>query len=236
MPVILRLERAGERGHGLVVGVLQQPPLAALELEQVTEIAGVEQQLLVRLSLAGGPERGRVQPGRHALDHGQQLERAERLQEQRVGVRPPARPPRRSRRSRSAARPGCCASRARFSAASTAPTPSRPGMATSITIASGRAAAIRSWAAIALAASSTSTSTASNVVRSSARNASSSSTSKRRRTDLLRGLRLDLSVCLRIDVEAGPRLAAQFPCTHQLSEERAGLVAIVARARREALP
>ena len=126
-PVILRLERAGERGHRLVVGVLEQPPVAALELEQVAEIAGVEQQLLVRLSLAGGPERGRVQPGRHALDHRQQLERAERLQAAARRLRPPARPPRRSRRSRSAARSECCGSPARFSAASTAP--SRRGRA-----------------------------------------------------------------------------------------------------------
>ena len=43
---ILRLERVCERGHGLAVGVLQQPPLGTLELDDAAQVACVDQKLL----------------------------------------------------------------------------------------------------------------------------------------------------------------------------------------------
>src|SRR5262245_30002008 len=43
---VLRLERARKRGDRLVIGLLEQAPLPALELEQVAQVACIEQQLL----------------------------------------------------------------------------------------------------------------------------------------------------------------------------------------------
>src|SRR5205085_12349273 len=77
--VVLRLERTSERTDGLAVGRLQQPPLPALELEQVPQVARVEQELLLRPLLPARAERQRVEPGRDALDDREELERAERL-------------------------------------------------------------------------------------------------------------------------------------------------------------
>src|SRR5204862_4894006 len=81
---VLRLERARERSHGFAVRALQQPPLPSLELEQVAEIARVEEELLVLVALAERPERRPVQATGEALDDREQLERAERLEHERV--------------------------------------------------------------------------------------------------------------------------------------------------------
>jgi hypothetical protein len=82
---VLRLERGRERGHRLAVSALEQAPLPTLDLEQVPEVTGVEEELLLRLLLSAGPVRGAMQPAGEALDDRQQLERAERLEHE--GVR-----------------------------------------------------------------------------------------------------------------------------------------------------
>src|SRR5438067_9190336 len=84
-PGVFRLERARERGDGLSVGALEQNALAPLELEQVAQVTGVEQNLLVRLPPLRCPERDAVETPGQALDDRKQLERAERLQQERVG-------------------------------------------------------------------------------------------------------------------------------------------------------
>jgi hypothetical protein len=82
---VLRLERAGERGDGLPIGLLDEYPLAALDLQEVPEILGVEQHLLVLAAAALRPEGDAEAAAGEALDDGQQLERAERLAQERVG-------------------------------------------------------------------------------------------------------------------------------------------------------
>ena len=88
---VLRLERAGERGHRLAVGPLQELPAAALDLEQAAQVVRVQQQLLVRLRRRAGAERPLVEPAGELLDDAEQLERAERLAQERVGARLPGR-------------------------------------------------------------------------------------------------------------------------------------------------
>jgi len=66
-----------------VIGVLQQAPLPALDLEQVTQVAGVEQQLLVCLPLPARAEGRCVEPGGDPLHDREQLQRAERLEHER---------------------------------------------------------------------------------------------------------------------------------------------------------
>src|SRR5919204_5250587 len=83
---VLRLQRGRERGHGLVVRALQEMPLPALDLEQVAQVARVEEQLLLRLALARGAERDPVEAAGEALDDREQLERAERLPEKCLGA------------------------------------------------------------------------------------------------------------------------------------------------------
>ena len=82
---VLGIERTRQRAHGLAVRALEQAPLPALELQKVTQVAGVEEQLLIREALSGRAVRGAVQSARQALDHREQLERAERLQHE--GIR-----------------------------------------------------------------------------------------------------------------------------------------------------
>src|SRR5262249_61149909 len=85
-PRVLRLERGGERGDGLVIGTLDQVTLAALDLEQMPEVARVEQELLLRLALLRRSERNPVQAAREPFHDRQQLERAERLAQERIGA------------------------------------------------------------------------------------------------------------------------------------------------------
>jgi hypothetical protein len=49
---VFRLERAGKRDHGGFVGVLQQEPLTALDLEQPAKIFGAEVLVCVRRRVA----------------------------------------------------------------------------------------------------------------------------------------------------------------------------------------
>ena len=86
MPVSFVLERARERGDGLAVGALEQPALAALELEQVPEVARVEDELLLVRAPVRRAERHADARAREPLDDAEQLERPERLQEERVGA------------------------------------------------------------------------------------------------------------------------------------------------------
>ena len=79
---ILCLECIGERGHGLPVGVLQQPPLGTLDLDDSTQVTGVNQELLgVAFAPRDEPLRRRlVEP----VDQRDQLQRTERLVEDRA--------------------------------------------------------------------------------------------------------------------------------------------------------
>ena len=76
---VFRLERSRERRDGLVVGALEQVALAALDLEQMPEIARVEKQLLLGLALLRRAEGDSVQATGEPLDDRQQFEWAERL-------------------------------------------------------------------------------------------------------------------------------------------------------------
>ena len=83
---VLRLERARQRGDGLLVGVLQQRPLTPLDLKQVAEVARVEEELLlVSLPLGRERRRHRLEAAGQALDDVEELEWAEGLPH--VGVR-----------------------------------------------------------------------------------------------------------------------------------------------------
>src|SRR5439155_21994458 len=86
-PRVLRLERAREGRHCLHVGVLQQLALASLDLKEVTEIARVQQQLLLRpvAAFRRRAERDAVQTAGKPVRDGQELERTERLAYERVG-------------------------------------------------------------------------------------------------------------------------------------------------------
>jgi hypothetical protein len=84
---VLRLERLRERGDGLAVGLLDELPLAALDLEQVAQVAGVEQELLADVAgLARGAHRDAEAAPGDALGHAEELERAEGLREEGVGA------------------------------------------------------------------------------------------------------------------------------------------------------
>ena len=80
---VLRLERRGESADGLAIRRLDEPALGPLELEQVPQIVGVQDQLLVAWG-RDALRRGAAPVG-DALDRREQLERAERLAH--VGVR-----------------------------------------------------------------------------------------------------------------------------------------------------
>ena len=86
---VLRLQRARERGHRLEVCALQQFALAALELEHVTQIARVKEQLLLWAGarFLGRAERNAVQAAREPLGDRQEFERAEGLPHERVRAR-----------------------------------------------------------------------------------------------------------------------------------------------------
>ena len=88
-PRVLRLERARERRDGFLVGLLEEVSLSPLDLEQMSEVARVEQQLLTRVRASRRSVRHAVEPARQPLDDGEQLERAERLQEECVGAGAP---------------------------------------------------------------------------------------------------------------------------------------------------
>jgi hypothetical protein len=84
---VLRLERAGERGDCVVIRSVEQRPLLALDLEEMTEVARVQQELLLRVDASRRTERHAVHSAGEALDDRQQLERAEGLFDQCVGAR-----------------------------------------------------------------------------------------------------------------------------------------------------
>ncbi len=86
---VLCLERARERRDRLLVGVLKEVPLAPLDLEQMTKVSCVEEQLLLRCSILRGPERHAVQAAGQALDDREQLQRAERLQQEGISATGP---------------------------------------------------------------------------------------------------------------------------------------------------
>ena len=84
---VLRLERGRERDDGLLVGPLDEQALAALQLEQVPEVAGVEQELFLGLPDLLRPERDAVQAAGQAFHDRKKLERAERLADECVRAR-----------------------------------------------------------------------------------------------------------------------------------------------------
>jgi hypothetical protein len=84
---VLPLQRARERRDGLGVGRLEQSALPALELDQMPQVAGVEQELLLVRACESRSEAEAGMPGRDPFDDREQLERPERLAQERVGAR-----------------------------------------------------------------------------------------------------------------------------------------------------
>ena len=84
---VLRLQSRREGRDRLVIGVLEQVALAALDFEQVPEIPRVEKKLLLRLTLLGRAKRNPVKTARETLDDRQQLQRAEGLAQEGLGAR-----------------------------------------------------------------------------------------------------------------------------------------------------
>src|SRR5947207_2557180 len=85
---VLRLEGLGERADGRAVGVLEQAALRTLELDDPAEVSRVEEELRVVAAVEWDlGERIRAEPAREALDEAEQLQRAERLREVRIGTR-----------------------------------------------------------------------------------------------------------------------------------------------------
>jgi hypothetical protein len=83
---VLRLERARKRRDRLLVGLLEEDSLPPLDLEEMPEVARVEEELLLGPLLLRRPERDAVQAARKTLDDRQQLEWAERLADERIGA------------------------------------------------------------------------------------------------------------------------------------------------------
>ena len=82
-----RLERRRKRRHRLEVRVLEKRSLAALDLEQVLEVAGIEQHLFLGGAGLAGPPGGNalLSPGK-PFDDREQVEWAERLAHERLGA------------------------------------------------------------------------------------------------------------------------------------------------------
>ena len=85
---VLRLERARERDDGVVVRGVEKRALLTLDLDQVAQVARVEQELLLRLGGPRAPQRHAVRAAGETLDDAEELERAERLAHELVGARP----------------------------------------------------------------------------------------------------------------------------------------------------
>ena len=93
MPVSFDSSALASAAHRLLVGVLEEDALPALDLEQVAEVARVEEELLPLVHRGSSPRAGggtAARPPGEALDDVEELERAERL-------------PREARRRRAAA-------------------------------------------------------------------------------------------------------------------------------------
>ena len=84
---VLGLERAGEGRDRLLVGRLDEEPLASLELEEAAQILGVEEELLLGPLVRHQPERPLRQAAGELLDRLEELERAERLADECVRAR-----------------------------------------------------------------------------------------------------------------------------------------------------
>src|SRR5687768_3728794 len=81
---VLRLQRRRQSEDGLAVRVLEETALAALDLQYMPEVAGVEFELLFEARGLLGAERDRMESTREALDHREKLERTEGLAQERV--------------------------------------------------------------------------------------------------------------------------------------------------------
>src|SRR3954469_20291268 len=66
-------EGAGERADRLLVGDLDQLPLAALELEEAAEVVGVQEQLLLGPLVGHQPERPLEEAAGELLDERQKI-------------------------------------------------------------------------------------------------------------------------------------------------------------------
>jgi hypothetical protein len=84
---VLRLERIRERDDGVAIRILEQPALAALDLEQVAQVARVEDELLVIVARMLRTKRNSEQAADETLDDREQLERAERFRQDGVRAR-----------------------------------------------------------------------------------------------------------------------------------------------------
>jgi len=84
---VLGLERVREGNDGVVIRVLKQAALAALDLEQVTQVARVEHELLFLTTRVLRAKRNAMEPTDETFDNGEQLERAERFRQDGVRAR-----------------------------------------------------------------------------------------------------------------------------------------------------
>ena len=86
MPVSFVPSARRERRDRLAVRALEQAPLRALDLDQVTQVARVEDELLLAGLVGRAAHRRPHARAGESLDDAEQLERPERLQQQRVGA------------------------------------------------------------------------------------------------------------------------------------------------------
>ncbi len=83
---VLRLERGRKRGDRLEIRVLKELALAALDLEQMAQVARVQEHLLVRGARPLHASRGGTAAAGQPFDDREQVERAERLPDERLGA------------------------------------------------------------------------------------------------------------------------------------------------------
>ena len=81
---ILGAERGGERRDRFAVRALEQATLGALDLDQVPQVACVEDELLLVGARGGAAHGDTCARPRQALDDAEQLERAKRLRQQSI--------------------------------------------------------------------------------------------------------------------------------------------------------
>ena len=84
---VLGFEGARQSRDGFLVGVLDEEPLAALELEQVAQIAGLGRSCSWPGRPRRVPGRHRLEPAGEPLDDVEKLQRAERLAQEGIGGR-----------------------------------------------------------------------------------------------------------------------------------------------------
>src|SRR6185503_2921291 len=76
---VLGAERGRKRGDRLAVRTFEQAPLGALDLDEVTQVTRIEDELLLAGAVSRAAHRRRRAGACQALDDTEKLERAERL-------------------------------------------------------------------------------------------------------------------------------------------------------------